>query len=101
VTTFISSNPTARKHHLCEDCGRWIRPGERYRRTFAKDCGDVWTYVECPHCITLVPLIQWEDTYTLDDFDSWEPRTIADLRLKALWRKRWERADGTLYPVPA
>ena len=98
--TYIHSRPKARKPHRCEDCGRTIHPGEQYVRTFAVD-GNVWTYIECAHCVAIVPLIEWEDDgYTYDNFDCWEPRTVADLRLKAQWRKRWTRLDGSLYPIP-
>ena len=101
MTTFIDKWPTARKPHRCQDCGRAITPGERYRRTFAVDGGDVWTYIECEHCPAIVHLLDYADwTYTCDDFAEWEPTTIADLRLKVQWLKQWTRSDGTLYPVP-
>lgn len=101
MTFFSHSWPTARKENRCDDCGRTIRPGEVYRRGFGAD-GIVWTWKECAHCSTLVHLIEWDgsDGYGLDDFVEWEPGHVSHLRLKALWRKKWERRDGTLYPIP-
>jgi hypothetical protein len=43
----------------------------------------------------------WGDGGVSDeDILEWEPRDVEALRWKVLWRKKWRRADGTLYPVP-
>jgi hypothetical protein len=40
----------ARKEHRCDECGRVIRPGERYRVAAGKWGGDFSTCKRCPHC---------------------------------------------------
>jgi hypothetical protein len=106
MTFFQHFKRKARTEHTCESCGRTIDPGETYTRQFAADDGMVWTYKECAHCTALVTLwALWEyavDGYTTDTFTEYrdEIRTIADARLWALWKRRWRRRDGTLYPIP-
>lgn len=92
--------PVARKPHRCNDCGRIIRPGEKYRKGSGMDGSTAWTWRECEHCTWLVHLIPWDDEYGDQDFADWEPYTLAHLRLKAMWLKRWQRRDGSLYPLP-
>lgn len=42
--------PTARRSHACDECGRTIYPGERYRRIRGL-WEDSWSTVkECRHC---------------------------------------------------
>lgn len=65
--------------------------------------GTAWTWKECAHCTALVGHIcdLWElDEYSPDLFHEWEPETLAELRIAVHARKRWMRADGTLFPVP-
>ena len=102
MTFYTNTFPTARAEHRCEDCGRTIRRGERYRRGFGADGGTAWTWKECEHCHWLIQIIEWYpwEGYGPETFIDWEPETLARLRLKALWRKRWTCADGSLYPVP-
>lgn len=40
----------ARKPHWCEECGREISCGERYRYASGKACGYFWTSKMCEHC---------------------------------------------------
>lgn len=40
----------ARKAHRCEECGKTIVPGERYRYVMGKQDGDVWQAKCCEHC---------------------------------------------------
>lgn len=102
MTHYAHTYPKARKPHRCEDCGRTIDPGETYRRGAGIDGGTAWTWKECAHCCTLVHLLWWGDSegYGQETFDEWEPETVGHLRLKALWRKKWRRKDGGLYPIP-
>lgn len=100
------STPTARVEHRCQLCGRTVRKGERYDRQ--RIIGDDGPYVfkSCAHCqavLKITDIMDWADDdygYTMDTFDCWEPRSVADLRLKVGWRRNWERADGTLWDVP-
>lgn len=104
MTFYSDSHPTAIKGHTCEDCGRRISPGEKYRRGFGADNGTAWTWKECAHCAAIVPLLfshfDAGEGYARETFLDWEPELPHHLRLKALWRKQWKRADGSLYPVP-
>lgn len=102
MTYFHRTTPTARKPHRCNLCGRMIRPGETYHRGAGMDGGTAWTWRECAHCYALIPIVDTIDgEYGWpDDFADWTPYTIPHARLRAMWRRRWTRADGTLYPVP-
>lgn len=100
MTYYADAWPTARKPHRCEDCGRTIRPGEKYRKGSGMDGSTAWTWRECEHCTCLVHLLDRDDSYSDEDFINWEPTTLAHLRLKAMWLKKWERRDGSLYPAP-
>ena len=104
VTHYVSTKPKARKRHFCDLCNRVIQPGEEYRRSAGMDGSTAWTWRECAHCAQLIAVV-WRETYSDDGYDSmtvddWEPRTIAALRVKVLWRRKWARADGSLHPVP-
>jgi hypothetical protein len=98
------STPTARTQHRCDLCGRTIRPGEKYHRMAGMDGLTAWTHRECRHCAFLRGIAH-EATGEFEFHDDliveWEPTTVAGVRLKALWRKKWQRADGSLYPTPA
>ena len=74
ATIYKASRPTARKPHVCEECGRQIQPGERYESVFG-----VWenkgnTYHTCRHCLALrdyvqahVPCFCWAHGSTIED----------------------------------
>lgn len=100
MTFYSDSWPTARKEHRCSDCRRTIHPGEKYRRGAGMDGEQAWTWKDCEHCYWLLQIIPWDDEYHPETFDEWEPDSVSELRLKALWLKKWTRADGSLYPVP-
>ncbi len=42
--------PTARREHKCDECGRKIAPGEKYRRAFGVWEGHANTFRTCAHC---------------------------------------------------
>lgn len=44
---------TARKQHVCQECGRMIEPGESYEFVAAKYDGDLWTGKTCAHCVAV------------------------------------------------
>lgn len=102
---FTDTHPRARKEHQCDDCGRTIRPGEKYRRGAGMDGATAWTWKECTHCEVLV---EWfyridevrDEGHTPETFADWEPTTINELRLKVGWRRKWTRRDGSLMDVP-
>lgn len=99
------SHPKARKPHRCDVCFRTIGPGEKYDRRAGCWDGTFGVWKECPHCVALIQVYDIEgwDDYAPgnDDVSQWEPETIPGLRAMVHWRKRWRRADGTLYPIPA
>lgn len=47
---YHSAIRTARKLHRCEECGRFIRPGETYEHVTGKWNGDLDTFKTCSHC---------------------------------------------------
>lgn len=94
--------PVARKEHVCQLCGRKIRPGEQYHRQ--RNIGDDGPYVfkNCAHCQAMLPRVDYDEWfgYTEEEFWEFEPETISDLRMKVQHRRKWTRRDGTLYPIP-
>lgn len=100
----VVTSPRARVPHRCDLCGRTIRPGETYRRCAVFDEGTAWTWRECAHCDSVreIALVEvYGSEYGEGLIAQWEPREIHHLRLKAMWRRKWIRHDGSLYPVPA
>jgi hypothetical protein len=104
MQTISQSTPKARKAHRCMWCYRTIDPGETYSRAFNTDGVTGWTWINCLHCeafVTLAGIEDWDgDGISVEHILEHEPTAVSDLRLKALHRKKWRRADGTLYPVP-
>lgn len=103
MTHYAHTRPKARVKHYCNLCNRVIRPGEVYVKGVGMDGATAWTWRECAHCDTIRDLRrnEWDiDEYDWQTIADWEPKTVHQLRLKALWRRGWERADGSLYPVP-
>lgn len=95
----------ARRQHRCHMCHRTIEPGEGYRRQRNADYGDIWTWKNCAHCDVLMSILSdigYDHDYgiTSDDVGEFEPRNIAEARLKVYWLHRWRRRDGTLREIP-
>ena len=45
------ANPTARSPHLCDECARTIKPGEKYQLVKGR-CNEEWiTHRSCRHCL--------------------------------------------------
>lgn len=107
TTTLSRSQPVARKPHGCGWCGRTIQPGEKYdRASYIWEDGQLYTWAGCLHCLEFIRIIGWHvldpdaEGVSEDDLNEWEPASLFELRLKALWRKNWARRDGTLYAIP-
>lgn len=97
------AKPKARKEHTCELCGRTIRIGENYHRYdgIYEDRAMAWK--ECQHCAAAIRefgIEGWEDGVGPDDMHEWEPRNVTELRNKVYYRRRWQRPNGDLYPLP-
>ena len=67
---------TARKEHRCELCNRIIHKGQRYRKQFNKDCGDVWSFKGHEECFELTSIIDFIDYYEGVDCDAFEEAII-------------------------
>lgn len=63
---------TARKEYRCELCNRIIHKGQRYRKQFNKDCGDVWSFKGHEECCELTSIIDFSDYYEGVDCDAFE-----------------------------
>ena len=95
---------TARKSHICHLCRRQIEPGERYRHQRNKESGDIWTWRNCAHCDELLNHLLrhgYDDDWgiTSDSVSEWEPESIAEMRLKVGWKRKWRHRDGSLYAM--
>lgn len=71
---YTASTPTARKHHVCEECGCPIAPGERYEYVFGKWDGTVLTFKTCDRCLDIrqwvknnVPCFCWTHGNMIND----------------------------------
>lgn len=112
MSDFNSTRPViARKPHPCHECGRAIRPGERYWRIAAVWEGDFFTFVECAHChhgrevVWAAAPAWWKMSYG-GQFTAGEWRDVAvEARSARVWRvvvgnrRQWTRRDGGLMPV--
>jgi len=96
------SEPKARKAHKCQMCYRVIGIGEVYTRQANLGDDGFYDWINCQQCDTFLNLIEDYDGYGVgcEAVDDWEPGNMRELRLKVLWRKKWRRKDGSLYPVP-
>ena len=101
----------ARKAHKCNECGRAIRPGERYERA-----GGVWdgrfaSFKTCEHCVVAREWLQYYCDgflYTevaeelVEHYQEASASVFSDLgRVAAGIGRGWTRRDGSLMPVPA
>ena len=94
------THPKARKPHRCITCGRVIDAGETYSKGFGIYDGDVMNWKQCLHCEAMLPHLDYDDTYSSDDYDCFEPRNITELRVLVHLRRRWRNKAGDLYPIP-
>ena len=102
----------ARQEHKCDECGRVIAPGERYEAVAGLDYDDHWWKAKCcEHCQWARGWLNvqcngfvyhgvredleehWDEDYLLRDLDL--GRRIIGMR------RKWQRKDGSLMPVPA
>lgn len=104
MKTWTRLHPTAKKTHRCELCGRTIQPGETYLRGSGFGDGEAHTWKECAHCEALADLIttRWGETeYSFETLAEWdEPKTVAEARVRAQWKRKWTNRAGDLYPLP-
>jgi hypothetical protein len=49
-TIYTETNPTARKRHICCECGSTIEPGERYERVDGLWSGQWESFKTCEFC---------------------------------------------------
>lgn len=102
MTFYTHTRPRARRRHECVICYRAIEPGETYLRGFGAEARTVWTWKECAHCEafrTLADVAQ-EDEYGRNDYEEFEPYTVAEARWLVQWKRQWRRRDGQMYPLP-
>lgn len=105
VRVIAYERPVARKDHTCQLCGRTIGEGEQYDRQ--RIVGDDGPYVfkSCAHCDAVVTLADLdydrEGGYTMNTIDQHEPSSWPEARWIVCWRRRWRRADGSLYAIPS
>ena len=75
-------SPRSRGRVRCDDCGRLIPGGERYRRSTVVDGGMIWDWCECQPCKDAVPHVwRWmgcysDDYYNGNDFHEWARETM-------------------------
>lgn len=103
--TYFTREQTARKEHHCTDCGRTIRPGEKYRAGVMFEGMGAHTWKDCAHCAFVLREydIAWDGEYSADSFAEWAGDGFQDLteaRLQAGYRHRWTTAQGNLWPLP-
>ena len=99
MQTLSDTTPNARKAHKCGMCHRTIDPGETYTRQANLGDSGFYSWKNCQQCDVFLNLIRDYDGEGVgfETVEEWDPGTMHELRLKALWAKGWRRADGTLY----
>lgn len=104
MTHYADTHPRARKPHSCDMCRRTIRTGETYRRSAGMDGTSAWTWIECAHCEPFARFAYssrgWDEGYDETLLIDFEPVDVAQARVLAQYRRRWQRRDGGLCPVP-
>lgn len=101
MTDFVDSWPTARTHHRCGLCWRFIEPGESYWRQAGLDRGAAWTNKTCEHCERVV----WAYGRSGGEYE-WEPECVVEWledEYPAVAASRdagWRFPDGEQLPVP-
>lgn len=100
----------AKKDHTCDECGRFIRPGERYNRERGKFDGEMFIHKTCQHCVIAV---EWMNA-TCGGFvygeveeelrEHWCEdsgyRTRELARLIYGMGRNWQARKGGLMPIP-
>lgn len=78
-------SPRSRGRVRCDDCGRRIPQGERYRRSTVVDGGTIWEWRECQPCQDAVDhVLRWKGPYDNDgygpnDFQDWAYEAMNDV----------------------
>ena len=98
ATVYWPSRPVARKTHRCYECGRQIRPGERYERVRGIWSDGPATFCTCVWCLAQRDRIEaaaecfcWEHGNLLDNIHCWLDDTdIPGIRM-AIGRLKIER----------
>jgi len=105
---FRELTPLAHKQHQCGECGRVIRPGERYIRASGKWDDRTSTHKICAHCrIAAEWLNEACGGYLFgavhEDFAEHATGSFSMLRIVVGSRRRWRSfADpAILMPIPA
>lgn len=97
---FPWTHPTARKNHRCDLCSRRIGLGEKYVRGSGIWEGSPTSWKSCAHCEAMLDRIDYDDTFSPDDFENFEPRDMEELRAFVYYLRQWRNRDGDLYPIP-
>ncbi len=102
---YHARNPTARKEHTCDECGRTIEVGEKYESVVAKSDGQLWSCKTCRHCVAVREWLRevcggWVHHAVLEDLhehlhESLNPRWISVAIACA--GKGWKGPDGKFY----
>lgn len=76
-------SPRSRGRVRCDDCGRRIPKGERYRRSTVVDGGTIWDWRECQPCEDAASHVtKWKGPYSDDyypsDFQDWAYEAMGD-----------------------
>ena len=84
-------SPRSRGRVRCDDCGRRIPKGERYRRSTVVDGGTIWDWRECQPCEEAVSHVtKWKGPYS----DDYYPNDFHDWAYEAMG---YTPADGYLF----
>lgn len=85
VDVIHERSPRSRGRVRCDDCGRRIPKGERYRRSTVVDGGTIWEWRECQPCQAVVShVMRWKGPYDNDgygpnDFQDWAYEAMGDV----------------------
>lgn len=85
VDVIHERSPRSRGRVRCDDCGRRIPQGERYRRSTVVDDGAIWEWRECQPCQAVVShVMRWkgpysDDSYCGSDFQDWAYEAMGDV----------------------
>ena len=65
-TLYRESYPTAKKQHICCECGSDIDPGEKYHRVEGVWMGDFLTFKTCETCLAIRSEAESELDYPIE-----------------------------------